>query len=142
MRTRIAQIASVALLAFAIGCAGDSGTEPEESELTGTFSLKTINGLTLPYSLRDDATTKILVTGGLVTLGLDGRFTDQMNYEITPAGGTLETFAETLTGRFFHDLELDALFFEVDIGGVYDFQVREDGTLVQFLEGFELVYGK
>ncbi len=67
----------IAMLALAIGmaaCTTDS-TAPSTS-INGTYSLRTINGATLPYSFGNGLS---LVSDQLV-LGTDGNFTDTSRY--------------------------------------------------------------
>ena len=143
MRTRIAHIFAVSLLALTTACGSEDATDVEPEGLQGTFTLQTINGAALPFAVRDDATGKFEVLNGKITLGTDGRFTDVMDYQITPIGGAADPFAETLTGRFFHDAQLGTVFFEIDDGGgVYDLTVMENGTLTQLVGEFQLVYGR
>ena len=143
MRARVAHIFAVSLLALTTACASDDATGVDGGGLNGTFTLQTINGATLPFAVRDDATGKFEVMTGKITLGTDGRFTDEMAYQITPVDGAVDPFTETLTGRFMHDVELKTVFFEIDNGGgVYDLSVGENGKLMQLVGDFELVYGK
>jgi hypothetical protein len=135
MRTRIAFL--FVLLVSVTGCSEVAG--PEGQGIHGTWVLETINLAGLPFALIDDDIEKVEVMSGRIDLRVDGTFTDEMGYRLTPAGGAAEPFGETLTGRFYQDRELGAIFFEIEGGGAYDVEVGE-GTLTQLVGGYELVY--
>ena len=143
MRARILSLLAVPVLALTTACSGDDTTGVDLGvEIAGTYQLKTINGAGLPYSLRDDTVEKIEVTMGAITLNADGTFRDEIGYMHTPVGGVASPLGDILTGQFFYDVDLNAVFFEVDGGGTYDLSLQDDGTMIQMIDDFELVYGK
>ena len=140
MRARIAVIFALAVT-FA-GCS-DVPTSVEGEGLFGTWTLQTVNGSNLPFTILDNDAEKFEVTMGEVVLSRDGTFTDEMGYRHTMAGAEPNPFAETITGRFHQDRELGAIFFEVDGGGTYDMAIGQDGKLRQQIGAdFEMVYGR
>jgi hypothetical protein len=105
----------VALLVFAatVACGGDSSTSPSAS-VTGTYTLKSVNGSQLPFTVFDFGTEKYEILDDAVILSEGGTWTESgtdrstLNGQattstITDAGtytlnGTAITFVSAQTG--------------------------------------------
>ena len=85
---RLAVLAMLALATAACGDDDDGGTEP--TDITGTYTLRTIDGDALPFTLftaAQNAGTKREVTSGSVTLRADGTYSDRFDFRDTNQTG-------------------------------------------------------
>jgi len=76
----------VVLLAIATlaACGGDSSTSP--GVVTGSYSLRTINGSPLPYTLIQIGADKIEITADVIILNEGGTFTETTSERTTENG--------------------------------------------------------
>jgi hypothetical protein len=72
------------LLAAAVACGGGS-TEPT-TNVSGVFTLRTINGLPLPQSIYSAADASLSISAGTLTLGSDRTYTLVENEHIVVSG--------------------------------------------------------
>jgi hypothetical protein len=78
----------VALLALAtLGACGDSGTGPNSTQLEGTYSLRSINGSPLPYTVQSGVNS-ITLTSDVITIASNGTWTETLLYRQTINGVT------------------------------------------------------
>ena len=77
-------VAAIFLAAF-VACGGDSSTNPSAS-IAGTYTLRTVNGSALPFTVYSDVTTKIEVTDDAITLNDGGTFTESGHTRTTTNG--------------------------------------------------------
>lgn len=106
------------LLAAAVACGGGS-TEPTTTTVSGTFTLRTINGKALPQTIYSDADASLSINSGTLTLGADktytlveqehvvvsGTATDDVYTEsgtFTVSGNTLEFTGPVISGSAIH----------------------------------------
>ena len=93
------RLALLGLLAVAVtacgGDDGDGGTGP--GDITGTYTIQTINGAPPPYTLWTEAEAGFQreITGGSVTLNADGTYSDVFHFRDTEAGVVTTGSAET-----------------------------------------------
>ena len=88
---RILMLAFAAALSMGVSACQDT-TNPS-SVLSGTYSLRTINGQTPPVAI--DATTEI--TGGYIRIERDGTFTDVVTYRDLSSGVSTD---DTINGTW------------------------------------------
>ena len=138
MRLRLAALALAVLLPLA--ACSDDGTGPDENGIHGTYTLRTIDGGNLPFTLRDDNVERVEVTEGEIVLRSDGTFTDDLAYRITPFGGAGGPDIESLAGRFIHNV--GSITFQPDGFGPYDLAIVASGTLRSRVGSYTLIYEK
>ena len=93
-RSSLGVLLAVALL----GCAADSITS-DTSAYAGDYTLRTINGNTLPYALANTPTVTIIETSETFTLRADATFIDITHYQRTQNAVT-DFPSDTLIGTF------------------------------------------
>ena len=88
--------------ALATGCSSTSDTTTGlQSQLPGTYSLRTVNGAGLPYSLgQDDTGATVAIASDVFTFTSDGSFTEAISETSTPSGGTATTNSGTDAGTW------------------------------------------
>ncbi len=95
-----ARVLAVALVAVAAACGGNDGiNEPKEQAITGTYTLKTVNGAALPFVIFQGDGYKLEVLAASYVLAASGSFTNSASFRATE-GGVATTSTETLTGRY------------------------------------------
>jgi hypothetical protein len=94
MRLRLAVLALALLLAGAC-----DSTDPQE-DLHGIYTLRTVSGSTLPFTLQDDEFDKVEVLGGEIRLLANGTFSEAIQYRLTAPGGVPRPFTDGFTGTF------------------------------------------
>jgi hypothetical protein len=82
---------------LAAGCGSDS-TAPKAS-IAGTWSLQTINGTPLPFTIQAQGANKEEVTADIVTLTNDGSFTELASLRFT-INGAVTTQSVPDAGRY------------------------------------------
>lgn len=82
---RHAFVAVFACVALAVTGCGDS-TGSGGSNVAGTYTLRTVNGDTIPYTFRlENGVTTLTYTDGWITLKSDSTFEVALTYVISPA---------------------------------------------------------
>ena len=89
-------LASAAIIA---ACGSDSATGPSSSSPTGSYTMSTVNGKTLPTSLFADGGFSYDVTSGKLSLTSDGKFSAVTNYRQT-LPGSVENFVDSIGGTW------------------------------------------
>ncbi len=74
------------LLAFLIACGGDS-TSPNSDDISGNYTLRTVNGSALPFSIQSGTTTLTVLSDAL-TVGSNGTWSEVTSYRQTVNGQT------------------------------------------------------
>jgi hypothetical protein len=122
-------------LAAAVAC-GDSSTSPAEA--SGTYTLQSVNGSPLPFTLSEVDATKFEITSDQLALNDDGTWTEAglirttQNGQVT-TGTLLDAGTYTLTGTA---LTLVSNQFGPSNGSL------DNGTLTLAGEGLVLLYQK
>jgi hypothetical protein len=93
------RLLSAVLLAGLIACGGDSPTEPTQASLAGTWSLTTINGSPLPYTIALVGTDKVEVVSDVLNVSSNGTFT-QLTSVRTTSNGQATTDNESDSGTY------------------------------------------
>ena len=91
------RIMMVLALAAAAAC-GDSSTGISGS-VAGTYTLRSINGTVLPYTVLSSGTTKIEVIDDVITLNTNGTYTET-GHTRTTTNGSASTDTGTDTGTY------------------------------------------
>ena len=92
---RILMLAFAATLSVSVSACQDS-TNPS-SVLSGTYTLRTINGQTPPVAV--DVTTELV--GGYISIDRDGTFTDVLTYRDISSGGVPgPSYDDTINGTW------------------------------------------
>jgi len=124
----------LALLLPLAACGGD-GTGPDEDGVSGTYTLRTVNGNGLPFTLGDNGVQKVEVTGGRITLSEDLTYSEIRGYRTTDNG--LETTEdEEYEGTYTHVgtellLTIEGVLYPLSLSG---------GTITEWVEGFTIVW--
>ena len=90
MRALISQTSRAlfaATLCALAACGGDSGTNPNNAAIDGTYSLHSVNGSPLPFTFQS-GTNSLTVTRDVLTVGSNGSWTESANYSQTVNGQT------------------------------------------------------
>jgi hypothetical protein len=82
---------------FAVAGCGDSGTGTDD--ISGRYELRTIDGVTLPFTIIQLGNEPSEVTSGFLQLNSDGTFTFSIIMSSTTAGST-QTVTETENGTW------------------------------------------
>ena len=72
---------AVFALATLAACASDS-TNPNNDAVEGVYSLRTVNGQPLPYTVQQNGTT-IVLTSDVLTVSEDGSWNETIAYRLT-----------------------------------------------------------
>ena len=93
------RLATLLLVLVAAACGGDKATAPKRLE--GTYTMRTINGASLPTILYDDPSTgqRAEILSGSMSLGVDGKFSAPWSFRVTD-NGVVSPYSETCTGTF------------------------------------------
>ena len=82
MRTLL-RIFALALMLPLAGCSDSTSPEPG---IEGVYTLRTINGGTLPWLAVNSGGTRVDVISGSITLLTDGTFTDKTTFKVVEQG--------------------------------------------------------
>jgi hypothetical protein len=123
------------LLALAMACSDDDIAG--SSSTTGAYTLRTVNGSSLPYTVVTGTSAGTVVVDDVITLFQGGTFAGTRHFRAT-ANGTLETRAETGTYTLFGT----SISLRVNETGLTKVAIG-DGVSMTFVEqGLTLVYRK
>src|SRR5215217_5217277 len=67
-------------------CGGDSSTSPASTSVAGTYTLRTVNGSALPFTLIQLGADKFEITADAVTLTEGGTWTESGTTRLTESG--------------------------------------------------------
>jgi hypothetical protein len=126
--------ASLALVASVSACS--SSTDASVS-IVGIYSLRTINGQSLPFLLVSDAQGTIEVTNGTVDLRADGTFSDVTTFRVVEGG---QETIEVDTGTGTYRRTGNTVTFSLSNGDSYTMVFDGENTLTQQFFGLVLVY--
>jgi len=99
MRRLVARLLGFGALVTLAACASDSSTNTGPASVAGTYTLRTVNGSPLPYTLFDFGGDKYEITAGAVTLEAGGRWT-ATSADRTTEGTSVVTSTFTTTGTY------------------------------------------
>lgn len=86
-------------LALVGACNSSDSTAPGGGTLTGSYSLKTVNGSTLPYNFPNG----LVLVSETLTLGADGSYTDLATYNSGQQSTEFGSYSALNNSVTFHD---------------------------------------
>jgi len=88
LASRVRHAAVLACLPLVVTLACNDSTNPDTADISGTYTLQSIAGVTLPYSFQPDATTTITLTSDVLTVNRDGTWTETETVQQVANGQT------------------------------------------------------
>jgi hypothetical protein len=85
-------------LLFLAGCGGGDATSPV-AEVVGTYTLRSLNGSPLPYTVPGEGSVALVVTAGTLSLRENRSFTQTLTVMVS-AGGTSVTQSVSDIGTY------------------------------------------
>lgn len=83
------------LVATSLGCGGESSTSPSNEPVTGTYTLRTINQIGLPYVIADQDSIKVELLSDSFTLTDDKKWSEFGTRRISFSGQVvIDTIAD------------------------------------------------
>lgn len=135
MRKLIAVVALVAAAACSLNTEVDSG--PLVGDISGTYTLQTMNGTPLPFSIVSHDTTVVIDTD-VLTVGSSGSWTETLTYRQT--AGTDPTTNETLSYTGIWGRSGNSLNFRTPQGRLFYVGTATDTTLLLADNAFNYVF--
>jgi len=86
-------------LAVAVACGSDSTTQPTVASLAGTWTLQSVNGQPLPFTLTQTGTDKLELLSDVVTATSNGTYTEVVQFRTT-INGQSTTTSDSDVGTF------------------------------------------
>ena len=86
-------------LAVAVACGSDSTTQPTMTSVAGTWTLQSVNGGPLPFTLTQTGSDKLELLSDVVTANSNGTYTEVAQFRTT-INGQATTNTETDAGTF------------------------------------------
>jgi hypothetical protein len=80
------RLVSLALALTIVACSNDSTTEPTNASVAGTWTLQTINGAPLPFTVSSLGTTKIEAVSAVFVVSANGTWTGSSQTRTTVSG--------------------------------------------------------
>ncbi|MDF2773340.1 MAG: hypothetical protein K0S86_2835 [Geminicoccaceae bacterium] len=124
-----------ALLLVGAACGGDNAAGPEES-ITGSYTLRTINGQNLPYTTLSAGVNKAEVLSSSLSLDTDGTFREERSVRRTHSGVSV-TEPELKFGTY--TSTSSGVTFSATTGALVS-GTRGGGSITFVEEGFTFVY--
>lgn len=125
-------------LAVAVACGSDSTTQPTFASLAGTWTLQSVNGSPLPFTISQSGTDKEELLSDVITASPNGTYTEVAQFRTTINGqSTVST--ENDTGTF--TLNGTAITVTGNLTGVNNGAVSGN-TITLTEEGFVWVFQK
>ena len=126
------------LLLVGTACGGDPATGPDQADITGSYTLRTINGQSLPYTTLSAGVNRAEVLSSSLRLDTDGPFHEERSVRRTHAGVSI-TEAESRFGTY--TSTTSGVTFRAT-GGAQVSGTRAGGSITFVEEGFTFVYGQ
>ena len=137
MRRLSAHLLVFAALVTLAACGGDGSWNAGPASVTGTYTLRTINGSSLPYTVVQLDDNKFELTVAAITLKDGGIWTGAATIRVTE-GGTVTTMPSAISGTYtLTDTVITLVSSESTISGTVD-----GGTLRLTDGGLVSVYTK
>jgi hypothetical protein len=95
----VRSLVTLSILVAALGCGGDSSTSLANVPLPGTYTLRTINRLPLPYTILAQDSVKVELMGDSFTLADDRSWSEFGTRRITFSGQVV-TDTISVTGTY------------------------------------------
>jgi hypothetical protein len=129
---------SFALAATTLGCGSDPVVTQPLSEIVGSYSLSTVNGMTLPFTWAQSGADKAEVIDDVITLREDGAWTEIWHDRYTE-DGVVTVEEQTDEGVFTHSGTRLTL---TNADGGTIVANLADGRITMGGNGFTLVYAR
>ena len=141
MRRLLAVLVVLALTACdSGGPAAVIGTGGSGSGLTGTYTLRTVNGATPPAVYRTQGTTSYEILDDAFSIGASGSWTEVGHVRVTVNGG--EPIASTLSDAGTYTTTSNSITLTSTAAGTSFTMVLGDGTMTLTNASYVLVYSK
>lgn len=131
-------LTALSLLALVTACGGDSSTDPISASVAGTYTLRTVNGSPMPYTVQQSGPFKYEITDDAYTLSDGGAWTEVWR-DRTTSNGVVTTSENTDAGTYTRNGT--AITLTSPNSGAVSGSVN-GGTLSLSAEGFALVFVK
>jgi len=128
---------STLLLSLAMACGGDKSTNPNSDAVEGTYSLKSVNGSPLPFTIQS-GTNSIMLTKDVLTVAGNGSWTESINYTET-INGQMNTGTDADGGTWTRAGSSVSLYSTVTNGTAYT-GIYNNGTLTMSAGGFTQLF--
>ena len=142
MRTHLLRTFRPALVATLLlvgaACGGDTATGPDGGNIDGSYTLRTINGQTLPYTTLSAGVNTAEVLSASLSLNADGTFREERSVRRTHAGVAI-TEAEMKFGTY--TSTSSGVTFRATTGALVS-GTRGGGSITFVEEGFTFVYAR
>jgi hypothetical protein len=86
MESAMRRLAALLVLVTVLGCGGDSSTSPKDTAVTGTYNLKTVNRIPLPFIVLQSDSVKYEILNDAFTLKDDKTWSESGSTRTTYAG--------------------------------------------------------
>ena len=86
-------------LSVAVACGSDSTTQPTTASLAGTWTLQSVNGNPLPFTLQTSGTDRLDLLSDVVTASANGTYTEVLQFRPT-INGQSTTQSQSDAGTF------------------------------------------
>ncbi len=129
----------LAVLPNVVACSGGDSTAPTQTSVAGTWTLRTINGSGLPFTVVQVGADKVEITSDVLTVASGGAFTQLTTVRITE-GGRVTT--ETIPDAGNYGLNGTAVSFTFNSDGSTGTGTLSGSTLTVASSGFSQVYQK
>ena len=142
MRIRLAvPLLALLVVVLPLSACGD-GTGPSAADATGTYTLQTANGVSLPATVYEGSDFKFEVLSGSLILTSDKRYREPVSFRVTDnASNQVFTASEEDTGTYtVKGSNITFTSADPDVG-TYPGTVN-DGTIRYTVEGVSLVFRK
>ena len=93
------RLLSLALALAIVGCGSDSSSEPTNASVAGTWTLQSVNGSQLPFTLSNVGSTKIELVSSVVNVTSAGTWTSTSQTRTT-INGQATTSTGTQAGTY------------------------------------------
>jgi len=131
------RLLALLVLSAAVACGGDSSTNPSAT-LTGSYSLRTVNGSPVPYTVIQIGADKYEIVSDVVTLNEGGTWSESGTDRTTQSG---QVTTGTITDNGTYTVNGTAITLISSQSGTVTGAVGA-GTLTLTAEGIVLVYQK
>lgn len=129
---------AVMLLAAAVSCGGDKTTGPTAATITGTWTLQSVNGSALPYTVAQTGANKVEVTADVLTIA-SSSFTQTTTVRSTING---QVTTQSVSDAGTYTLNGTAASFRFNSDGSTGTGSFSGSTLTVAEDGFAYVYTK
>jgi hypothetical protein len=133
----------VFLLALAIGACNNDSTSPPTGTLSGSYLLRTANGVSVPGVASQDASGLYEVLHGRIVLRNDFTFVDTLQDRFTPTGGVAQPGFDVREGTYVQTGNNISLTFQNGASVFHYSLTWIDANTLDYSEfGLSLIYAK